>query len=375
MMLATRKPRLIGRRALVSLLLGPHGVDAGDRGDDADGAGAEREHEAERRVGTDGGERRDTEDDRRHEGHLVRLEEVGGHAGAVADVVADVVGDGGRVAGVVLGDAGLDLADEVGADVGRLGEDAAADAEEQGDQRSTESEADEDRRARVLEHHDDDRRAEQSEPDREHAGDAAGAEGDLEGCGERAGLGRSSGSDVAARGERHADVAGEAGQQGAGDEGEGAERARLRPRQRDGAIWLQHLGRGEEHDDRDRHHDHGDRAELTSQVGGGAFLDGQRDLDHLRGALVGREHAAHQQEPDPDRHEGDQRGQQREWSSPRCPARILDTRPRRRAGCPARALQLQAQSSSCPDQRCTRLGGTAVPAAREPSPLASRAGP
>src|SRR3712207_8432714 len=40
-------------------------------------------------------------------------------------VVADVVGDRGGVAGVVLGDALLDLADEVGADVGRLGEDAA----------------------------------------------------------------------------------------------------------------------------------------------------------------------------------------------------------------------------------------------------------
>ena len=48
----------------------------------------------------------------------VGLEQVGGHAGAVADVVADVVGDHGRVARVVLGDARLDLADEVGADVG-----------------------------------------------------------------------------------------------------------------------------------------------------------------------------------------------------------------------------------------------------------------
>ena len=114
-------------------LLGPHGVDAGDRGDDADGAGAEREHQTERRVGADGGERRDAEDDRGDEGDLVRLEEVGGHTGAVADVVADVVGDRGRVAGVVLGDAGFDLADEVGADVGRLGEDAATDAQEQGD--------------------------------------------------------------------------------------------------------------------------------------------------------------------------------------------------------------------------------------------------
>jgi phosphoserine phosphatase len=44
------------------------------------------------------------------------------------------------VARVVLGDAGLDLADEVGADVGRLGVDAATDAGEQRDRRATEPE-------------------------------------------------------------------------------------------------------------------------------------------------------------------------------------------------------------------------------------------
>ena len=139
--------RLIGLRALVSPSLALHGEHAGDRGDDADGAGGEREHEAERRVGADRVERGDAEDDRGDEGDLVALEQVGGHAGAVADVVADVVGDRRRVARVVLGDAGLDLADEVGADVGGLGEDAAADAQEQGEQRAAEAEADEDRRA------------------------------------------------------------------------------------------------------------------------------------------------------------------------------------------------------------------------------------
>ena len=58
---------------------------------------------------------------------------------------------------------GLDLADEVGADVGGLGEDAAADPEEQGEQRATEAEADEDRRAGVLEDGDDDGGAEQAQ--------------------------------------------------------------------------------------------------------------------------------------------------------------------------------------------------------------------
>ena len=96
------------------------------------------------------------EDERGDEGDLVGLEQVGGHAGAVADVVAHVVGDGGRVAGVVLGDAGLDLADQVGADVGRLGEDAAADPHEQGQQRAAEAEADQDGGGGVLGQHDDD---------------------------------------------------------------------------------------------------------------------------------------------------------------------------------------------------------------------------
>ena len=81
------------------------------------------------------------EDQRGDQRHRVGLEEVGGHAGAVADVVADVVGDRGGVARVVLGDALLDLADQVGADVGGLGEDAAADPHEHGEQRGAEAEA------------------------------------------------------------------------------------------------------------------------------------------------------------------------------------------------------------------------------------------
>ncbi len=43
-------------------------------------------------------------------------------------------GNGRGVPRVVLGDACLDLAHQVGADVGRLGEDAAADSHEEGQQ-------------------------------------------------------------------------------------------------------------------------------------------------------------------------------------------------------------------------------------------------
>ena len=108
-------------------------------------------------------EGRVAEDQRGDDRDLVGLEQVGRHPGAVADVVADVVGDGGRVARVVLGDARLDLADEVGADVRGLGEDAAADTHEQGDQRGAETEADEHGRGGVLEDEDDRRGADEPE--------------------------------------------------------------------------------------------------------------------------------------------------------------------------------------------------------------------
>ena len=107
---------------------------------------------------------------------------------------------------------GLDLAHEVGADVGRLGEDAAADAQEQREQRATEPEPDEDRGRGVLEDHDDDGGAEQAEADGEHAGDTTGAERDLQRAGQRARAGRGGGADVAPHREAHADEPGEAGQ-------------------------------------------------------------------------------------------------------------------------------------------------------------------
>ena len=75
-----------------------------------------------------------------------RLEQVGAAAGAVADVVADEVGDHAGVARVVLGDARLDLADEVRAHVGGLGVDTAAELGEERDERRAEAEADDQER-------------------------------------------------------------------------------------------------------------------------------------------------------------------------------------------------------------------------------------
>ncbi len=98
---------------------------ADDRGDDAGAANRERiEHPADARIGWFS-----TKKDRReHHGgddsHRIGFEQIGRHAGAVTDVITDVIGDGCRVARLVFRNAGFDLADEVGADVGNpLGED------------------------------------------------------------------------------------------------------------------------------------------------------------------------------------------------------------------------------------------------------------
>ena len=74
------------------------------------------------------------------DGHRIGLEQVGCHAGAIADIVADVVGDRCRVARIILGNAGFDFADEIAADVRALGEDAAAETGEDRDQRGAEAE-------------------------------------------------------------------------------------------------------------------------------------------------------------------------------------------------------------------------------------------
>ena len=77
------------------------------------------------------------------EADRVGLEHVRGHAGAIADVITDVVGDGRRVAGIIFVEVLLDLADEVRADVRRLGVDAAAETGEDRDQARAERQTDE----------------------------------------------------------------------------------------------------------------------------------------------------------------------------------------------------------------------------------------
>ena len=243
---------------------------ADDRGQDRHAAERERvQPEAAVLVGG-------AEQHHRDGGDGVRLEQVGGHAGAVADVVADVVGDHGRVARVVLGDAGLDLADEVGADVGGLREDAAAEPGEDGDERAAEGEAEEvvdGRLGRVVERSGQEPvvpgDAEETETDDEEPRHGAGPERDLE-CRGDALASRLGGARVRADGDVHPDEPGRCGEHGADQEPECRAPAEL--------------GVEPDHQDRDDR-DVPDRRVLLFQVGGGAFLHSTRDLPH---ALVAR---------------------------------------------------------------------------------------
>ena len=146
-------------------------------------------------------------------------------------------------------------------------------------------------------------------PTQNRPGDAAGAEGDLErrrqvalaGCGRRA--------HVAADRQAHPDEAGEPGEGGAAQEGDGPGEAGLHEGQGDGAVGADDLGGGEEHEDEQRDDDDGDRLELPAQEGLGALLDGAGDLSHLVRARVGGEHAAHQVQGGRDRHDASGEGE------------------------------------------------------------------
>ncbi len=164
-------------------------IGAGDRGEDADAADRQRIDHRGQQNGRAREEDR-AQHHRRDDRHRIGLEEVGRHARAVADIVADVVGDRRRVARIVLGNAGLDLADEVGADVGALGEDAAAETGEDRDQRGAEAErhqrVDHDAARRAHDAHRAGQRveiardAEQRQARHQHAGHRARLEGDVE---------------------------------------------------------------------------------------------------------------------------------------------------------------------------------------------------
>src|SRR5437660_1450341 len=115
-----------------------------------------------------------------------RFEQVGAAARAVADVVTHQVGNDGRVAWIVLRDAGLDLPDQIRAHVGRLGVDPAAELREERHEARAEAVADDQQRnllvgdAEGAHRREETPHAEEAHGDDEEAGDGAAAERDLE---------------------------------------------------------------------------------------------------------------------------------------------------------------------------------------------------
>ena len=213
----------------------------------------------------------------------------------------DVVGDRRGVARVVLGDPLLHLADEVRAHVGRLREDAAADPHEHREQRAAEPEAHQHAGGVALVDDQDGHGAEQTEPDREHAGHAAGAERDPHRLLEAGLTGRVGRADVGPHREPHADVARDRREEGAQDEGD-------RAAEPDRCLGVRRVLRDRQHEeDDDGQHDeeHGHRAELAGEVGARALLDRLGDLLHLVGALGGAQDIAHEVPGEQQRDEGD----------------------------------------------------------------------
>ena len=117
--------------------------------------------------------------------HHIGLEQVCGHAGAIADIVAHIVRDGGGVARIVFRNAGFDFPDHVAANVSALGENAAAKTREDGDQRRAKRQGDQPVHHRAafgrMPHRSDEDHVVTGEPDKretghQHAGNRARAE-------------------------------------------------------------------------------------------------------------------------------------------------------------------------------------------------------
>jgi hypothetical protein len=221
-----------------------------------------------------------------HRGHdrdCVGLEQIGCHAGAIADVVTDVICNGRGVSRIVLGNSRLDLAHEIATDVSTLGKDTAAETGEDGNQGGPETERHEgvDHRPggwRVTQPTRQEREidgdSEKCEAGNQQAGDGASAKGHGQPFGERlrGGLRR---PHVCAHGHEHADETGHARQDCPDQEADSDEPAQQR-------------ADDQENDDA---HD-GNRRVLTRQVRRGALLNRGCDFLHARGACVGSHHGS-----------------------------------------------------------------------------------
>ena len=240
---------------------------------------------------------------RSEDGAAIGFVKVGAHTGDVTHVVTHIVGNGGRVAGIILRDVLLDLAHDVSAHVGRLGIDTAADTGEEGLRRGAHSEgqhggSDDDQRLGVrglvyecAENEPPDRDVQQTETDDGQTHYGAAAEGDLKAGIERTHrrIGRTGGG-VGRR--LHPDESGQAGEETAGQEGE------RHPRILHVEPVRQHRKERGQHD---KHDD--DDLVLLFQVSHRTFAHILRNLFHRYGPLALLHHLTEENPREQKRHD------------------------------------------------------------------------
>ena len=116
---------------LGSIVLGGDGPEADDGGEDTEASDPERQ----RQFSVVGGESGASND-----GTAEGLEKISTHTGDITNVVTNVVGDGGRVAGIIFRNVGFNLTDKIGADVSGLGVDTTGDTRKEGNGGGAETE-------------------------------------------------------------------------------------------------------------------------------------------------------------------------------------------------------------------------------------------
>ena len=260
----------------------------------------------------------------------IRLEEVGSHAGHVAHVVAHVVRDGGGIARIVLRNARLDLADEIGADVGCLRENAATHARKERNRRRTEGESGQ--RLIVLKNHVEHGNEDEADADHRHPHHGAGREGHAQ-RGVQADARFGGGAHIRADSDVHADIAGRGRSDRAQRVGDRGARqlgpdARLDNAERgEFAGDVQVHEHGNQH--RDDGHEDGQEGVLPPQEGRSPLLNQGGDRPHGVGPRVLAEDAPRrhdcEQQREPTRTQSEVQ-QRHEGSAPLC---VLVRRPGR----------------------------------------------
>ena len=102
-----------------------------------------------RRIARDG-ERADQ--NRADQTDRVSFENVRRHAGAIADIIADVIGDRGRIARIIFFETALDFSDKIRADVRGFCVNTAAESRENADQTRAQGETDQAADCAIMSH-------------------------------------------------------------------------------------------------------------------------------------------------------------------------------------------------------------------------------